>query len=251
MIETSLVLRRRKATEVVDLGVALLRAEAPAWLRVYAPWAALAAVGAFVFWYVDPWAGAFWAFLFARLGQSPVTLAVSERVAGRSPVPPWTAQLGAVGRNAFVQSATGALVVVSLLVFPVAIWLWGRALYAPEVVVVERPTAGTAGRIGTLSAVSGENVVATRVWLLAVEVFAILAGESMGQLFVDGVLQMGTPWGSLWEGEVTPYALVGLIACQPLLALIRFAAYLDVRTRAEALDAWFAVWTASSTGESR
>ena len=249
MIETSLVLRKRKATEVVDLGVALLRGEATAWARVYAPWAVLAALGAALAWTFDPWVAAAWALLFARLGQAPVTLAVAERVAGRPAVPPWTARLGAVGRSAFAQGLVTLLLAVCILVFPIAVWVWGRALYLTEVVVVERPAAGTAGRVAALSGISAENVVATRAWLLAVEVWAVIAGEAIGQLVVDGVLQMGTPWSTLWDGAVTPYMLVGLIAVQPLLALIRFAAYLDVRTRTEALDAWFAVWTASAAGK--
>lgn len=246
MMETSLVLRRRRATEVVDLGVALLRSDAPAWARVYAPWAALAALGALALWVVDPWAAAAWAVVLARLGQAPVTLAVSERVAGRSPVPRWTAQLTAYGRHSFAWIVATGMVIVSSLVFPIALWIWGRALYLPEVVVVERPASGTAGRIAALSGISAENVIGTRAWLLAVEVWAVLAGETIGQLLVDGVLQMGTPFGSLWDGEVTPYMILGFILVQPLLALIRFAAYLDVRTRTEALDAWFAVWAASA-----
>ena len=85
-----------------------------------------------------------------------------------------------------------------------------------------------------------------RAWMVAIEFWCVIAAELMGQLVVVELLQLGSGMGSLWNGEATPFLIVGTLLAQPLIALVRLAAYLDVRTRREGLDAWFALWTAAN-----
>jgi hypothetical protein len=244
--EGQLVLRRRGSAEVADLAVAVLRADAGSYARAYAPWAALAVGGAALLWSWDEGVALLWVLLVARIGHAPVTLAVSERVAGRSARVAFGAGLRAAGRLLLGWMLWGVPALVALIIPPLGLYLWLRGLYAPEVDVVERPTTGSFARINALATAAGSSIVTTRCWLLAVEAWAWLGGEAVGQAVVEGLLQLGTPWGTLWDGHVTPYQLAGIVLVQPLLALMRFCAWLDVRTRTEALDAWFLVWAASS-----
>lgn len=248
MNEAQLVLRRRGSAEVADLAVAVLRANLGSYARVYAPWAALTVSGAAIAWQLgEGWALA-WVLGVGRLGQAPITLAVSERVAGRTPRVSDADGLRAVGRLLGGAGPWTGLVLVTLLFPPLGLYFWFQSLYVYEVYVVERPRTGGGTRMGALATAAGVGGVVTRGWLLAIEGWAWLAGEAVGQAVVDGLLQLGTPWSTLWDGNVTPYQLAGLVLVQPLLALVRFCAWLDVRTRTEALDAWFLVWAASSRG---
>ncbi len=65
--------------------------------------------------------------------------------------------------------------------------------------------------------------------------FALL-GELTGQTVVTWVLQLGQPFGTVWDGYVTPYLLIGLLASQPTFAVYRLLLYVDVRTRVEGWD---------------
>ena len=59
---------------------------------------------------------------------------------------------------------------------------------------------------------------------------------AIGHGIVEFLLQLGRPFGSLSNGEVTPYAVAGVLLAQPLIALYRLLLYVDVRTRLEGWD---------------
>ena len=61
-------------------------------------------------------------------------------------------------------------------------------------------------------------------------------GGDRGQLIVAQGLQLGQPFGSAMDLQVTPYLLFGMLAVQPLHALYRLLLYIDVRTRVEGWD---------------
>jgi len=64
----------------------------------------------------------------------------------------------------------------------------------------------------------------------------LLAGELVGNAVVSLVLQLGSPFGSLFTNGGTPYALAGFFATVPLVAAARFLFYIDLRTRKEGWD---------------
>lgn len=71
-------------------------------------------------------------------------------------------------------------------------------------------------------------------WILLV--WFALVGEAAGQSIVGFILQLGEPFGTLWDGDVTPYLLLGLFLSQPAHAIYRLLLYVDVRTRLEGWD---------------
>ncbi len=244
----SVVMRRRSQPEVVDLAVALLRVDAAAWARVYLPWGCLSALCAAAAWRIEPLLALVVAALLGRLAQAPVTLAVSERVAGREPRVSPREALAAVGRlvTASILPTLGlALASLTIVGLPL---LAIRFTHLPEVAIVERPPSDVLGRVGALANAAGARGWTTRAWLAGIEVWAMLVAEILGQFVVDGLLQLGTPYSSLMEGELTPFPILGLLLAQPLVALVRFCEWLDVRTRSEGLDAWFAVYAAAERG---
>jgi hypothetical protein len=65
--------------------------------------------------------------------------------------------------------------------------------------------------------------------------FAVTA-EAVGQGLVSGVLQLGTPFGDVLLGEVTPFLILGILLSHPVYAIYRLLLYVDVRTRVEGWD---------------
>lgn len=110
-------------------------------------------------------------------------------------------------------------------------------VYLPEMALLERVDLGR-GVQRSLRLAGGQVGVAVvgalSRWGLMV--WGALVGELAGQLLVGFVLQLGAPFGSLFDGVATPYAFIGLLLCQPLVALFRLLLYVDVRTRMEGWD---------------
>jgi hypothetical protein len=87
-------------------------------------------------------------------------------------------------------------------------------------------------------AVRGQGVSAfgIAVALVLLPIAGALAGEITGNALVGTVLQLGEPFGTLWNSGGTPYALAGLFLTVPLSAAARFLKYIDLRTRKEGWD---------------
>ncbi|TNE85768.1 MAG: hypothetical protein EP330_24335 [Deltaproteobacteria bacterium] len=110
-------------------------------------------------------------------------------------------------------------------------------VFASEAVLLERVGLGRAiRRSGRLSAASGGGALAATMGRWFLVVWMGLVGESVGQALVGFVLQLGSPFGTLWDGYVTPYFLGGMLLAQPLSALYRLLLYVDSRTRSEGWD---------------
>lgn len=71
-------------------------------------------------------------------------------------------------------------------------------------------------------------------WILTI--WGGLVGEFAWQGIIDTVFQLGTPFGALTAGQVTPGLIAGLLLAQPLHAIYRLLLYVDVRTRNEGWD---------------
>lgn len=78
-----------------------------------------------------------------------------------------------------------------------------------------------------------------------------LCMEAFGQFLVAQLFQLGTPFGSLMGGDVTPYLLLGVLLGHPFFALYRLILYMDVRTRMEGWDLQVAFRALALTGASR
>jgi hypothetical protein len=76
------------------------------------------------------------------------------------------------------------------------------------------------------------------------------AGEVLGQAAVGTVLQLGEPFGSLFDFRATPFLLIGLSLGQVVFGVFRLLAYLDVRTRAEGWDLQVALRALGLAGRS-
>lgn len=113
----------------------------------------------------------------------------------------------------------------------------GTLLVVHEAVLLEG-----AGPFAAISrsgrAVRGQGAAAfgIAVALFLLPAVGVLAGElSLNTLVATG-LQLGEPFGTLWQRGGTPYALGGFFATVPLSAAARFLKYIDLRTRKEGWD---------------
>jgi hypothetical protein len=73
-------------------------------------------------------------------------------------------------------------------------------------------------------------------WQLGAVVAFVVGAELIGQGVVRYVLQLGQPFGSLWDDGGSVFALAGLFASVPFVATARFLQYIDLRTRKEGWD---------------
>jgi hypothetical protein len=99
--------------------------------------------------------------------------------------------------------------------------------------------AGPFSAIGrSRQAVRGQGLSALgiAVALAVLPIAGVLAAEVTGNALVATVLQLGEPFGTLWERGGTPYALAGFFLTIPLSAAARFLKYIDLRTRKEGWD---------------
>lgn len=228
-----MVLRPRDVLEAVDVCLAMFHAFAAPYLRlglvVVGPVAVVLAIAAIAS------GGAWWLlfapFVVAPALQAPFTLLTgrllfSDGVRVRDVLRDLGGRAGAWLAATLVRGALGLVPVLGAA----GVWL-------PETALLERVPVGVGlqrcwrlagGHFGTALVGSLSGTVLT-AWGVAV-------GESTGQAIVGFVLQLGEPFGSLWAGQLTPYALVGAVAVQPAIAVYRLVLYVDVRTRLEGWD---------------
>ena len=121
-----------------------------------------------------------------------------------------------------------------LLLLPIT---WVRLAYAYEVMLLEGASFGSLwSRCSAL--VKGQTGLALQMLtcLLSIVVASILCSELLGLGLVSYLLQLGSPFGSLFDDGGSLFALFGLFLSTPLVATARFLAYIDGRTRRDAWD---------------
>ena len=129
----------------------------------------------------------------------------------------------------------GVLALTGLSLFVLAVPALSGLLFVPEASLLE----GAAPMAALARARAGRRVASEMpkvLLLLAAQAFIVLAADRLGDGIVDGVLQLGAPFGSLLSEGGSPYALLGLFAAVPYLATARFLLYIDDRTRADGWD---------------
>lgn len=121
-----------------------------------------------------------------------------------------------------------------LFLLPVA---WIRFAHVHEVLLLEgaelREMWARSGAV-----VKGQSGPAAQllICLLGVTLSGVVCAELMGMGIVSYLLQLGEPFGSLFEDGGSVYSLFGLFLSTPLVATARFLSYIDGRTRRDAWD---------------
>lgn len=237
------VLRWRSITEVLDLACLVASSGFPramAWLSVAVllPGYALALLlrHGFEWQWVWVWLAAL---TWASIAQGAFTIAVgrwmfsddlSVRAILRAFLARFPSFLAAwLARTLYI--AAGALVIVGSF-----LGLYHTlALY--ETSLLERVGPGQALRRSTqfVNAL-GARSFGMMLLLMVAQLFGVAAAEFLGHGLVDDVLQLGTPFPSAFTTGGSPYALFGLFAVAPYLAIARFLFYIDGRTRNDGWD---------------
>lgn len=236
-----IVLRPREPSEILDLACRFGVAHAAPYLRLGAavllPCAALCLALRYA---LDaPW----WVTWLAALALATPAQGVFSVLASRllfSETPSTWTTLRAFGRR--LPSYLGALLVSRALLAASALMLllplpfaWVALLFQHEASLLEQvgPFASVQ-RSGQL--VRNRGGFSLLLLLLVAQGSIVLGAELFGQALVDSVLQLGRPFGSLFDDGGTPYAILGLFASVPFVATARFLQYIDLRTRSDGWD---------------
>lgn len=234
-----IALRPRGPFEVFDLTLRFLR-ERPRAFGVLAAWMVLPlsiALGALVW-----WTGGAWWVLAPTLVVTVVVQAPFTVLGGRL----LFAEDASVRQAmwATLRATLGLLITWFLELLGVALVCTGfgivalpALLYLPETALLERVDIGRGLRRSIRLASGHVGIAAVGVIArFALTLWGALLGELSGQALVGFVLQLGEPFGSLGDGQLTPYMVLGILGVQPLIAVYRLLLYVDVRTRMEGWD---------------
>lgn len=127
--------------------------------------------------------------------------------------------------------AAAALIVVLLP------WAWAHGAFVHEAVLLEGQGSIAAVRRSGSFASGQHGTIIVMLMAFAVAVFGFVAGgDQVGFVLYDFLLQLGRPFGSLWEDGGSLFALVGFFASVPYTASVRFLQYIDARTRRDGWD---------------
>jgi hypothetical protein len=238
-----IVLRPRTPSEIFDLAFRFCAALAlPLYLRlaviVLLPCLAVCA-------YVHAITDGEWALVWtcaialAAFAQSVFTVAASRLLFAAKP-----GVLSILGHSLRrLPALLGALIIHGLLlcvglfvgIGSFFFWVWHTFMY--EAILLEQQ--GPISALRRASALIKHKFGAALVTCTAstvVVALGIVSGELLLGGLVEWVLQLGKPFGDLWEDGGSAYALVGFFAALPLVATARFLAYIDGRTRQDGWD---------------
>lgn len=241
---SAIVLRPRSSSEIFDLACRVLTTLArKLYLRLAAsvllPSLALclALRHALAWDWVAVWAVA------ATLGavlQGVFTIAVSrllfaESLTARQVLALFMKRLGSYLPSLFISWLV--LAVASLALVIGALFAWPRVLFIHEVCLLEgaRPMDAVRRSNRFVGARSGA-AFAVLLGLLVAQVGIVVCIEVLGQAVIGKVLELGTPFGTLFQQGGSAFALAGYFLAIPFVATARFLHYIDARTRADGWD---------------
>ncbi len=221
------VLRPRGPFEVFDLTVRLIRQHAAVYLRLGAvmvlPPAALGILGAVL-------AGGSWWVLLPVALLFPVVQLPFTVLSGRLL---FAADVTAREVLREVVTRPGAAMVATLwhlLAFWGGLFTCGLALpislpasaYVTEGALLERVGAGRSLKRSMRLAGSNPGIaMAASLGQLGLTAWGAAVGEATGQGVVGFVLQLGQPFGTVFDGLLTPYIVLGVLAAAPRAAPAR------------------------------
>jgi hypothetical protein len=192
-------------------------------------------------WWLDgSWWALAWPALVAPLLQAPVTVCAGRLLFGEAlgAWDTWREVFGRFGAILLAWIVLGLTVLLSLLTCAVALVpVLAGLLFLPETALLERVGLRRGlSRSVRLALGYAPGALSGALGLLVLGAWTAAAFEASGQALVGFVLLLGQPFGQLWEGDLTPYAVFGLTLLPPLHAMWRLMLYVDVRTRVEGWD---------------
>lgn len=236
------VLRARSPLEVFDLTLVFVRENRSLFIKL---WAILLAPFAVVTlplcWFLEGHAALLLLpLILMPFVQAPFTLAGGTLLfQEQTTVGEVAGQCRKASGAFFGRLVLGVLgVVTTLCTFGYGVFLVMPALlYISETSLLER--VGVERGIKRSLRLAGGNIpvaVAGAVGQVFLTVWMAFVFDAAGTVLLSTTLQLGTPFGSVLAGQVTPFFLWGMLAAQPLQALYRLLLYVDVRTRIEGWD---------------
>lgn len=115
--------------------------------------------------------------------------------------------------------------------------VWPRVLVVHEASLLEGAGPVDAiNRANRFIANRAAIALGTIVAFLAVQAGISITAELLGQGLVSEMLQLGTPFGELFEDGGSAFALAGFFLSVPYIATARFLYYVDSRTRSDGWD---------------
>jgi hypothetical protein len=112
-----------------------------------------------------------------------------------------------------------------------------RLLFLDEACLLEGlGGARTLARSQALVVNRNGDALLAAFFLLVARVGLVLASELLFNGLVNDVLQLGHPFGTLFDDGISPAALAGFLLSAPFAATARFLQYIDSRTRADGWD---------------
>jgi hypothetical protein len=129
------------------------------------------------------------------------------------------------------------LCIAVFLVLP-PLWIWGRSIHVHEACLLEQAAGSDAVKRAARMVEHRVLGAAGSLLLLSVAAagFVGVAEALLNYGLFDFVLQIGMPFGSLFEEGGSAPALLGLFLAVPYWATARFLAYVDLRTRRDGWD---------------
>jgi hypothetical protein len=189
--------------------------------------------------------------LVAPALQVPFTLLVARRLFDAKVGVRDVLRVAGEGWRAYPLVAVSTVISLTASVFSLGtLWLPAHAgtLWVVEASALERLSIPRAmGRSVALTSNGVGQSVAGSLVSGALLLWVTLGTELMAQGLVQFVLQLGQPFGSLLNGDVTPWAFAGVLLAQPLIALYRVILYVDLRTAAEGWDVQVAMMAAAES----
>ncbi len=243
LTQSSVVLRPRSVSEVMDLACLWAGSRA---LGMNLRLSGVALLPVFVLVmtcrYLLDWnAGALWLLAFALVTplQGVFTIAAgrmlfSEKLTVRQVLQLYAKRLRSYLGSLFISRLYMAMGASLILLLPV---VGTRMLFSHEASLLEMAAASESTKRST-RLVASRTSGAFQAWcsLLLAQLGIIGAAELLGQGLIDGLLQLGQPFGSIGNNFFSPYALLGLLASVPYVAIARYLFYIDTRTRADGWD---------------
>lgn len=179
----------------------------------------------------------------AMVVQGPFTVAASrlmfeQEVTARSVLRQFVGRLGAYVVGLFVTRLILALASVLVVTIPFG---WMMTAFVHEAVLLEGQGGLAASkRARTFLQGQGGTVFILGVGLAVAIGLFMTAADQVGMVLFDFTLQLGRPFGSLWDDGGSLTAMLGFFAAVPYVASVRFLQYIDSRTRRDGWDLQFA-----------